>query len=164
MRPAHYNIRALWQQQQGIVLVEMLLIAPVLVFIFAIALHIASIYYLTNAMEKTVRIASRQLSALYWDDETAGALTSCATLNGTTITGLDSAELYACQKVSHLSSEFLVRAYDGNSQGSAVAGATVYVELQLPRSAALTLLPSLAGLGPEQYAARVTMRAEMGMQ
>jgi Flp pilus assembly protein TadG len=157
----HRRLTLFVHHQQGIVLVETMLVIPILVSVFAFTLHLASVFYITNGMEKSARLAARQLAQGHYDDETSGTLTPCSNItNTTTATGMPSAEYLACESINSTFDTFEVTAYDGNSAGSGVAGTAVYVELQIHRDALLNLVPSALEIGPEKFTARTTMHAE----
>lgn len=157
------NLTQLWHQQQGIVLLETLLVVPVLVLAFAITLHFTSIYYVTNSLEKSVRVAARQLALGNYDEQTNGLFTPCSQISATTSTGKTSAEFMACDFVHFGFNSLQVRAYDGNTEGTTSTGTPVYVELQIPKSELLTIVPEAISFGPDFYQARVTMYGEASL-
>jgi Flp pilus assembly protein TadG len=157
----HRRLTLFVHHQQGIVLVEMILVIPILVSVFALTLHLASVFYITSGMEKSARLAARQLAQGHYDDETSGTLTPCSNITNTsTATGMPSAEYLACESINSTFGTFDVTAYDGNSAGPGVAGTAVYVELQIHRDELLNLVPSALEIGPEKFTARTTMHAE----
>jgi hypothetical protein len=154
------NLTSFIYHQQGVVLVETLLVIPILVFVFVLTLQLASVYYITSGMEKSARLAVRQLAQGNYDDETSGTLTPCSVITNITATGMPSAEFLACNSINFNFGNFEVRAYDGNLAGPGATGTAVYVELQIPRDELLNLVPSAVEIGPEKFAARTTMHAE----
>ena len=149
-----------YSQQQGIVLVETLLVVPVLVLVFAIILHFSSMYYVVTAMEKSVRIAARQLAQGKADEITSGVITACNSLDESHAATAASAEYLACSQLHFGAESLTVTAFDGNSSGPASVGTAVYVELQLPNSALLSIVPSAMAIGPDTFIARATQYAE----
>lgn len=151
----HRRLTLFVHHQQGIVLVETMLVIPILVSVFALTLHLASVFYITSGMEQSARLAARQLAQGHYDDETSGTLTPCSNITNTT-----SAEYLACESINFTFGTFEVTAYDGNSAGPGVAATAVYVELQIHRDELLYLVPSALEIGPEKFTARTTMHAE----
>ena len=161
MKSRYSLVSTFLHRSEGIVLVETLLVVPILVFIFALTLHFTSIYYVTSSLEKSARVAARQLAIGQFDDETAGMTTSCSQLTNITASGKPSAEYFACDLINFGFNTLSVRAHDGNVAGTTSVGTAVYVELQIPRSELLTLVPEAVAIGPENYTARTTMYGEV---
>lgn len=161
MNTRYYSISTLLHRSEGIVLVETLLVVPILVFIFALTLHFTSVYYVTSSLEKSARVAARQLARGQFDEETAGINTPCTQLTNTTASGKPSAEYLACDLINFGFNNLSVSAFDGNAMGTTSVGTAVYVELQIPRTELLTLVPEAVAIGPEYYLARTTMYGEV---
>lgn len=151
---------AFWRQTAGSAMTEMLLVAPALVAVFGITLHLATSYYLAAQLEAAVRVGTRQLALSRGDNETNGTLTACSALTGTGADGLTSAEQHVCNALAHLSGSFEVYATDGNAAGYATLGDPVTVHVRTDASGVLSFIPGVAGIGPQIYSATLTMRAQ----
>ena len=149
------------EQQQGVVLVETLLVTPILIFVFALTIYFSSIYYVTSIMEKSTRVAARQLALGNYHVEKPADSTLCSTIvDGDNFIG--SSERLACTSTNFnfASSIFAlvsVKAFDGTVSSPRATGTLVYVELQIDSDVFL-IMKSTDAIGT--LIAKTTMYAE----
>ncbi len=138
----------------GAVLVEMTLLTPLLVLLFATVGQWGLIFYTHSSMESAARAAVRELAVGDAHDETNGTLTNCASISGIGADGNASAEQIACNQIAGLFGTFSVAATDGTG----AHGADARVTLEVERNSIVILDPMGLIAPSSSFTAEVTMR------
>ena len=150
-------------QQQGSVMVEILLGLPIIFLVLAFVLHLASAYYINTHMLQASSFGTRQLALGIYDNETNGLFTLCSQLSGSAPASVVSVEATTCAALAHLNADFYVQAVDDNSTGLPTAGSDVSVTIQVPRDQVTLMLWSLTSDSPSLYQAHTSMQAQAHM-
>lgn len=150
------------EQQQGVVLVETLLVTPILIFVFALTIYFSSIYYVTSIMEKSTRVAARQLALGNYPAIKPAVYTPCSII---VAEDNESAERLACTSTNFNFASSIFESVkvkvsddtDGTVSSPPATGTWVYVELQMDSDVFLIMNSTDA---IETLVAKTTMYAE----
>lgn len=127
------------RDEAGVALVETLLVLPVLTGIFLAIIYFSVTTHTMTLLERSARVAAKDLSVGRADDETNGVLTACSLISGVDAAGNASAEKIACDIVASAPGQHFVSASDGAAGGPGSEGDAATVQISVARSAMFTV-------------------------